>query len=143
MNWGYKIAITFTLFAAGIMWMVFKSANQPFDLVTTDYYAKELKYQDQIDAAKRNGKLSAPVSIELQNNQLIIYFPKEFDGKKITGEVLVYCPADEKKDIKKQFESVSSTVLIPIPAVSKGKYSLQLNWQLDTVQYYFEKDYFL
>jgi hypothetical protein len=49
MNWGYKIAITFILFGALIIFMVVKSFQQNIDLVTDDYYQEELKYQQQID----------------------------------------------------------------------------------------------
>ena len=50
MNWGYKILFVYIAFIAGILLMVFKSSTQKRDLVTADYYAKELKYQERIDA---------------------------------------------------------------------------------------------
>ena len=50
MNWGYKILLVFAVFVAGILFLVYKSSNQKMDLVTTDYYEKELKYQQKIDA---------------------------------------------------------------------------------------------
>ena len=43
MSWGTKILIVFILFVGGILFMVIKSSIQKTDLVTTDYYAKELK----------------------------------------------------------------------------------------------------
>jgi hypothetical protein len=60
MNWGYKILFVYLAFVAGILLMVFKSSIQKRDLVTPDYYAKELKYQQRIDAVKKTQALSAP-----------------------------------------------------------------------------------
>ena len=61
MNWGYKILLVYVVFVAGIMFLVFKSSSQKMDLVTTDYYAKELKYQQKIDAMNKVQKLSDTV----------------------------------------------------------------------------------
>ena len=63
MNWGYKILMVYILFVAGIMVMVFMSSTQNTDLVTTDYYEKELVYQQKIDQISRTSALSAKVAI--------------------------------------------------------------------------------
>ena len=79
MNWGYKILVVYIVFVLAILFMVFKSSMQKTDLVTTDYYAKELKYQQKIDEIKRADALSAPVKYEIKDNELIIVFPKDFN----------------------------------------------------------------
>ena len=76
MNWGTKILIVYVAFIAGILMMVFKSSSQKTDLVTTDYYAKELKYQDKIDEMNRVAALSEPVGYTVKDNSLLIKFPK-------------------------------------------------------------------
>ncbi len=143
MNWGTKILIVYVAFIAGILFMVFKSSSQKTDLVTTDYYAKELKYQDKIDEMNRVAALSSPIKYILANNTLIIEFPKDFAGKKITGEAVLYCPSDENKDIKQQFSLLDESLKVNIPAASIGLYQLQLSWQDGGVSYYFEKKIFI
>lgn len=143
MNWGIKILIVYVAFIAGILGMVFKSSSQKTDLVTTDYYAKELKYQDKIDEMKRVSALTAPVEHKIINDSLIIQFPKDFAGKKLVGEAVLYCPADENKDIKKQFFIQDELLQIFIPPASKGLYELHLSWQDAGVAYYFEKKIYL
>ncbi len=143
MNWGIKILIVYVAFIAGILGMVFKSSSQKTDLVTTDYYAKELKYQDKIDEMKRVSALTAPVEHKIINDSLIIQFPKDFAGKKLVGEAVLYCPADENKDIKKQFFIQDELLQIFIPPASKGLYELHLSWQDGGVAYYFEKKIYL
>jgi hypothetical protein len=143
MNWGKKILIVYVVFVLGIGFMVFKSSTQNTDLVTTDYYAKELKYQDKIDEVKRVSALSAPVQYRIENNTLIIIFPKDFAGKKLLGEAELYCPSDEKKDIKKSFTVLDETLELAIPNGSKGLYELHISWQDGGVNYYFEKKIFI
>ena len=68
MSWGYKILSVYIIFVVGIMVMVFKSSMQNTDLVTPDYYEKELKYQQTIDESARTGKLSAKVEVTTTSN---------------------------------------------------------------------------
>jgi hypothetical protein len=139
MNWGTKIFIVYVVFVLGIVFMVFKSSMQKTDLVTTDYYTKELKYQDKIDEMNRVAALSAPVKYAVKDNELIIEFPKDFNGKKITGEAVLYCPSDENKDIRQQFSLQDEILKMKIPPARDALYQLQLSWQDGGVTYYFEK----
>ncbi len=143
MNWGYKILTVYIVFVLGILFMVFKSSSQNTDLVTTDYYAKELRYQEKIDEAGRVAVLSAPVSCELKNNELVIIFPRDFNGRKLTGVAVLYCPADEDKDVTKDFVVQDSAVIINVPEVNKGLHELHLSWKDGEVTYYLEKKIFL
>lgn len=139
MNWGYKILFVYIAFIAGILFMVFKSSLQRFDLVTEDYYAKELKYQDKIDEMNRVSALSAPVKYEFKGKFLVIEFPNDFAGKKLVGEAVLYCPADETRDIKKRFSVQDEPLVLPVSGVKNGLYELHLGWQDGGITYYFEK----
>ncbi len=143
MNWGLKILFVYLAFVGGIVVMVFKSSNQKTDLVTADYYAKELKYQDRIDAIKRAENLSAPVKYEVANQKLVITFPKEFNEKKIKVNVTLYCPSDDKKDVSKDLVTSNATVTTDIPALNKGAHELQISWEEDGKAYYFQNKLFL
>mgnify|MGYP000985304694 CR=1 FL=1 len=143
MNWGYKILIVYLVFVAGIVFMVFKSSNEKIDLVTTDYYAKELKYQERIDAVKRTKALSAPVKYEVVDHKLIISFPKEFAAEQIKGSALLYCPSDDRRDMKQDFTVSNGTVVIDLAANNTGAHELQINWQAGDKAYYFEDKLFL
>ena len=143
MNWGTKILIVYVVFVVGIVFMVVKSSTQNTDLVTTDYYAKELKYQDKIDEIKRASALSAPVECSIKDNVLTIIFPKDFTGKKLAGQAVLYCPSNEKKDIKKDFNILDEALQLAIPVGGKGLYELHISWQDGGVTYYFEKKIFI
>jgi hypothetical protein len=141
MNWGYKILFVYVIFIAGILFMVFKSSTQKMDLVTTDYYAKELKYQEKIDESNRANALSEELQYQIKDNAITINFPKDFSAKKITGTVNLYCPWDETKDITQNF-SLQDAALI-IKTVNKGQHELHISWQAAGVTYYFEKKIFI
>lgn len=141
MSWGYKILIVYATFVAGILFLVVKSSSQKMDLVTTDYYAKELKYQEKIDETLRVNALSAPVTYEVENNKLTITFPTDFAGKKLKGEAILYCPSDEDKDVKQNFTIQDAPLSVPIPSVKTNEYELHLSWEAAGVNYYFERKF--
>jgi hypothetical protein len=143
MSWGYKILIVYGIFVAGIMFMVFRSSSQKMDLVTTDYYAKELKYQDDINATENANALSESVRYEIKDNQVVLHFPKDFSGKKITGNAVLYCPSDENKDIKQDFSLQNIPLIMQLTTHSKGQFELHISWQADGVSYYFEQKIFI
>lgn len=143
MNWGYKLLVFYGVFVVGIMFMVFKSSNEKIDLVTEDYYAKELNFQQQIDAVGRTKALSANIKSEVKDGQLVVHFPKDFDGKKITGQMQLYYAADKTKDVTSSFSVDTTSAVMNIPQGNKGMHELHLNWDVDGVSYYFEEKIFL
>jgi hypothetical protein len=139
MSWGYKILIVYSIFVAGIVFMVVRSSYEKADLVTPDYYAQELKYQQKIDEAKRADGLSAAPAVAILNDQITIGFPKEFDRQQIKGTATLYCPSDEAQDIKKDFAMKDEAVVLAIPVIHKKLYQLQLSWLCNGTSYYYEK----
>lgn len=142
-NWGYKIAAFYIVFVAGIMYLVIRSSQQQMDLVTTDYYAQELKYQDKIDQSKRAEALTEPIRYKVSATAILIEFPKEFMGKNITGNVQLYYPADEKKDILANVQTTQNQFQLVIPEKSSGMHILKVNWEVAGVSYYFEEPVFM
>ena len=139
MSWGYKILIVYIVFVLGISFLVYRSSVQNEDLVTENYYEKELKYQDRIDTEKRTAQLAQPVVIEQQHENFVIRFPKEFLGKKVTGDITLYCPSDQRKDKKQNFELPDTSTPVLFETDNKGMNILQISWECDGKTYYYEK----
>jgi hypothetical protein len=136
MNWGHKIIIVFTLFAAGILTMVTKSMHTRIDLVTPDYYGEELKYQQVIDGRTQALNLSSPVMISQQANTITLAFPKEMQDVPLSGNVLFYRASDSGQDITVPVNSGMLTV--DKNRLHKGSYKVQLQWQANGKRYYQE-----
>ena len=139
MNWGYKIMLVYLIFISVMVFMAFKSSEQNIELVTEDYYAKELVYQKKIDEFKRTASLSKPLEVSFNKQILTIIFPDDFMSKKITGEVILYCPSSEKMDIHRLFDSNENKLIVLMPVTKQGLHYLKLSWNSDGLTYYFEK----
>jgi hypothetical protein len=142
-NWGYKIAAVYLVFVAGILYLVVQSSRQNIDLVTPDYYAQELKYQDRIDESQRAASLSEQLQFSVQHDVLTIRFPSQFSGKTITGNILIYCPSNKENDINRSITVSGNAMNITIPEKNTGMHELQVSWEVDGVKYFFGKSFFI
>lgn len=142
-NWGYKIAVVYLLFVVGIIYLVVQATRQNIDLVTTDYYAEEIRYQERIDQTHNAQALSSPLEVSVHQGVLSLGFPAEFNGKDIKGEVYLYCPSDAKKDLTRNITTDQNTMKISLPEQNQGFHQLQVKWESGGVHYYFEKNLML
>lgn len=139
-NWGYRIALLYISFAGLIIFLVSKSMNETIDLVSPDYYAQELKYQDKKESEERNNNLVTPAMIYCDAEGIRVEFPSEFDPKGITGSINVFRPSDKSKDFTVNITADSNhTQFIPATDLDKGMYRIKLNFNYNNESYYSEK----
>ena len=144
MNWGYKIAIAYSVFVIMILVLVYKSSLQNIDLVTEEYYAEELKYQDQIDKKRNANKLEIPLIIKQESQQLKIQFPGDLAEKGVSGILFFYKPDDKLKDIKIPIDANTYGLqIIDISGFAKGYYQIKIEWEANRISYYQEEDIFI
>jgi hypothetical protein len=137
-NWGTGIVLSFILFAGSILFIILVPFNQEVDLVTKDYYDKEIVYQQQIDRTDRTERLKEEIKIEHNSSLLNINFPVNYGS--VSGEILFYRPSDAKKDfIKEIVTDNSNSQVIDISRLEPGLWKVRVNWNMKEQSYYFEK----
>jgi hypothetical protein len=139
MNWGNKIILVFAVFVSGILYMVFKAGSYNTDLVTTDYYEQELKYQQTIDAVERTNSLTSRVSCTVSGEHIEIQFPAEMHNNILDAEVWLYCIADKQKDIKRKFSTSDGKIAMPFLPANKGLHEIKLSWVSKGETYYYKQ----
>lgn len=142
-SWGYKIIFIYTVFVLGILTMVFLSAKENRDLVSENYYAEEIAYQQVIDQSSKTAALSAPVELIAAPSQLIIQLPKEFYGWQTNGEWTLYYAADKERDLTGNIHTKNAKHSVALPTDATGQYLFKMHWKVDNKEYYFEKNIFL
>lgn len=137
LNWGTGIAIVYTTFVVFIGVMVYKAFGEDFDLVTEDYYAQEIKFQEKIDSRSRAEKLDVSVQTVVEGKSLKIIFPQE--SELLTGSINCFRPSDETKDFTETFKTEEGFHTIPLNKFIKGKYLIKIDWSLNGVEFYQEQ----
>lgn len=135
-SWGHKIATLYITFVIMVLFMVYLAMNQKIELVTPDYYAKELKFQQEIDAINNAGMLSANVQVEIQNKAVVIVFPEEMKNIEIKGEALMFRPSDSSLDISFPLElNTDGKMLLKSEKFKTGLYKLIVKWTTEGKNY--------
>lgn len=142
-NWGHKILFVYSAFVMGMLFLVFKSNQQKFDLVQKDYYGEELKYQKVIDASQHAKEAGGKVMMQVTNGHMIITLPDTLKGKLCTGMAHLYFAADEQKDLKQNFTSSNGEIDMELLSTTKGNYTLKLQVEREGAHYYYEQKIFL
>ncbi|MBK9049057.1 MAG: FixH family protein [Bacteroidetes bacterium] len=139
-SWGYRVMFLYIGFAGLIIYFVTRSMNEKVDLVTPDYYAQELKFQDKIESINRNNELSSALGIDYSDAGIIITYPIDLQNKTITGAINIFRPSDKSKDQtieitpdKEMKQTINTTSL------SKGMYRIKVDYEVDGSGYYSEK----
>lgn len=138
-NWGYKIALVYIGFVLFMLALVWRTMQEKVELVTKDYYAQELVYQDKIDRIENTKSLTEQVNWELGNQMVKIIFPTQFVGKSISGNVLFFRPSDSSKDFSINLSPDSNgTMTIKSDKFIFGVYRMQIDWQVGGKNYFSE-----
>ena len=127
-------------FVGFMLFLVISAFRQNFDLVTEDYYGRELQFQNQIDKETNQRDLKDRLTCVVADNNVIVKFPDDLLGKRIEGEVLFFRPSDAKKDFKKTISSSATGIQIFSKGLfSKGHYKVQLDYAVEGKKYYNEQ----
>lgn len=144
-NWGYKILILYTAFIGGILFLVYKCSQQDVDLVSENYYEKELKFQDQINRSNNVALSGNAIHATLTDNntRILLTYPSTTEGKTTSGEIHMFRPDNSKLDLKIPVEITSGLQYIDVTKMAKGYWRMQVSWQVGDMPLYQEEKIFI
>lgn len=137
MNWGVKIAVMYLAFVALILVLVFTCLGQNTELEYKDYYAREIKYQDQIDARANAIALSGPIDYAVADHQINLQVPTELVGNDTEGTIELLRPSNSKLDrtYTVKLDAAGHQSILD-PTLEKGVYKMLIRLSKN------HKDYF-
>lgn len=140
MSWGYRIFILYAVFVSGMLFLVYKCTQEDVDLVSPDYYARELKFQDHINRLNNNeaGGYALSVTYDRENNSVHIDYPP-VDPKKIKGEIVFFRPDNSKLDFKVAVHPENGKQVISTAQLEKGYWRIQTTWEVGDIPLYQEE----
>ena len=139
MNWGKWIVVAFILFAAFIGTMITIMMKQDIGLVTKNYYAEDLAFQEQMERKQNTEQLELKPEVTIEQRQVLkVYFPSVSFIE--SGEVRLVRPSSEKLDQQIKLQaSADSVQLFNLNPLTPGPYRVKLLWKAEGKEFYLEK----
>lgn len=121
--------------------MVFVSMRQTNEVIDSNYYDRELKYQQVIDAKKNLQKTNDSVLLVTGAHHIKVIFPKNTVSQLDSGKIEFLKLSDSKFDhVIVMKPSNDSLYEVPLALLAKGMYRVRIEWSNDRTGYYQEKD---
>ena len=129
--WPYAIVLTFVLFVGYIGQFVYRAMQSSVDLVSTDYYQKELAYQQHINSLSRTALLAEEVQMNYLKEAYLLQveLPQSFQGKPIEGSVQFFRASNGALDFTVPFQPKTDlTQQFSIARLQTGFWKVRLNF---------------
>lgn len=124
MNWGKGIAIALIAFIAFIVTLGVNMMRADADLVSDDYYKREVVYGNEIVAQQNAQSLNTALKKDVTSEGVMLSLStNQFE----TGTLLLRRSNDPSLDV--QMEMDGPTVYIESTLLQKGKYDIIIDWK--------------
>ena len=134
-NWGWSIALVYTVFALGtIAWAVF-SFSQKVELVSNDYYAQEIAYDGHAEQITNAQQLATPVNAHYsaETQRYTLHFPIAVSK----GTVTLYRPSNSSNDRNFPLNvDAAQEMSFSTQDLLKGRWQVQVQWQSGDKSYF-------
>jgi hypothetical protein len=138
-NWGTGAFMLFESFALFMTGLAIFASMQRNELVTEDYYEKELEFKEVQKRQERTALFSTQTELKIEGEHFVINFPKEVKDV-ISGNIVFFKPSSQKDDKSIDFKTASSNYELAIGEYSTGMYKVKINWEANGVEYYNEDE---
>ncbi len=142
-NWGTSIVLAIAAFISFIMYFVVSMStdkSMEHDLVTEEYYKKELDFQSRLDRQLNAQNLVQDIRIKKTTEGLLLIFPEDLNFQNIEGSVFLYRPSNKQLDIELPLSLSSHKMLIPEKHLVGGRWNIEINWNYFEESYYFKEE---
>lgn len=138
-HWGIGIAVVYMGFVLIRVVTIIIAEHNDVDLVTPNYYEKEINYEERITEIRNTKSLQEQVAVKTDNRMVTIQFPGSFNREKLRGDIVLFRPSDKRMDKILPIKPDSGTVQrIDLSALHPGYWKIQLSWEYEKKRYYEE-----
>jgi nitrogen fixation protein FixH len=140
LNWGTGIALVYTAFAAATTGFVTFAMSRTVHLVSDDYYAQSLQQNQRMEAERNTRALVQGPSVGWSGAHAMVLSLPSAHAPSATGTVTLYRPSDAAADRTFALAvDAAGRQQIPLDALARGRWLLQVRWSAEGRSYYFEE----
>jgi len=139
--WPTAIAVFFALAITFIISFIAFAVRQREDLVSADYYEREVRYQSQLDSMNRSHAVATKtvVTFEPTGPTIIITLP-EAQTPGVTGSIHLYRPSDARLDRELPLTlAADGTQRLDAKNMAEGLWKVRVKWNANGQDYFLDQ----
>jgi hypothetical protein len=140
--WPYAIIAWFVIFAAAMAAWITVAVRQNMDLVRTDYYEEEVRFQRQLDRLNRTAGIRSEVAInyDAPKREVTLRLPAAHLAALPNGEVHFYRPSNASLDFRVPLAvDAAGLQRIGTETLRGGLWKVRVQWSAAGQDYFFEQ----
>ena len=137
-SWAYAIIVVFVLFAVFIGQFVYRSVQNPTNLVAENYYQQEIDFQTKIDKSSNALAIKDQMTFAITDELVTVDFPTDWETVK--GTLHLYNPMNEKLDVSMPFTTQSNVLKMKLKDLQAGKWVVKLDFDYGNKGYFLEEN---
>ena len=140
--WPITLCFFFAILVTSVVAFGIYASTIRFDLVSDDYYAREIAYQSQIDRITNTRPLLEEIAVtpDLASGKVVLNLPvAHTTAADFEGNAHFYRPSDAQRDFHHALTaSADGTFDVDAAPLNPGLWKVQLTWNVGETGYYFE-----
>lgn len=140
--WPIGIVSVFVMFISWIATFIGIAVTNSMDLVSENYYADEVQFQQRIDSTKRAGATTGlEIDFNAEKDLVTLQLPEEHRGKAVTGKLKLYRPDNAKLDHEVGLAATAQgQQFLSVKDLEKGNWKVEASWTAAGETFYAAKD---
>jgi hypothetical protein len=140
--WPYAIVAFFALAITGVAAFITFAMRHSMDLVRTDYYEHEIRFQEQIDRVARTRALGSAASITHDPAGEILHVHLPASHASAAARLRLYRPSDASLDRACEFQlGADGAHSLALKNLAPGIWRAQLSWLAHGQEYYLDREF--
>jgi len=140
--WPHAIIAWFVIFAAAMAAWIAVAVRQNMDLVRSDYYEEEVRFQQQLDRLNRTAAISSEVTLDYDasKQELTLRLPTAHLAPRPVGRVHFYRPSDAALDFQVPLAiDAGGLQRIGTSTLRGGLWKVRMQWSVADHDYFCEQ----
>ncbi len=144
LHWGNALFLFFVGYIGLLGFTLYQSTQVNHSLVSQDYYAQDLAYQEQYDKVVNYKSQKDRVTFNYNKDTRELILSGNQIAQHAKGQLTCYHPVSAVEDVKFDFD-LKSSELIPLSLehLPRGRWVVQIDYAQGEESYYHEEEIFI
>jgi hypothetical protein len=135
--WPYGIIAAFVLFLVGTAALIVIAATHRDSLVSSDYYDREIRFQNHLDSAARARQSGATVTFDAAARRIGISLPAAQISQSLSGQIELYRPSAAGLDRQFKLQPDANGVQwLDVTGLPAGPWEVRVAWNAGGQDYF-------